>query len=309
MKASEFFVRKQPPKQGSCFVLMPFQEGLTAVYEHGIKPLVESMGMQCKRADEIYSAQNILGDIWDSIQSSELIIADLTGKNPNVMYELGLCHVLWKRVILLSQSKDDVPFDLRAWRVIWYDFTFAGAARLKEELGRAIDALKLEESIEAQVVPLEPATDSSQPSPAPEDQWVVGTITHWKPDRNFGFINTADEDFWFNQDYLFTQSMIPDEGSTVIFVPISPLPNAKNRRASRIFVENCTLQGKINRTLRGKACAFATVQGQNGQSHSIFLETGEDNQFMLDEYVEFTTGHNRTGPKGTNVKLLNESDA
>ena len=133
MKASDFFVRTRPPKSGLCFVLMPFQEAMTAVYEHGIKPQVLSMGMECKRADEIYSAQNILSDIWDSIQSAELIIADCTGKNPNVMYELGLCHALWKRVILLSQNRDDVPFDLRAWRVIWYDFTFAGAARLKDD--------------------------------------------------------------------------------------------------------------------------------------------------------------------------------
>lgn len=155
MKASEFFVRKHVPKMRECFVLMPFHEALTAVYEHGIKPQVESMGMQCKRADEIYSGRAILGDIWTSIQTAELVIVDCTSKNPNVMYELGLCHALWKRVILLSQKKDDVPFDLRVWPVIWYDLTFAGAVRLKEELGRTIEALRQEECVEAVPHPMQ----------------------------------------------------------------------------------------------------------------------------------------------------------
>lgn len=142
--ASDFFVRDKQPTPGTCFVLMPFEDGMNAVYEHGIKPCVEALGIKCRRADELYSAQGILGDIWTSVQSAEIVLADLTNKNPNVMYELGLCHTLWKHVILICQNKDDVPFDLRNWRVIWYDFTFAGAARLREELQRAILALREE---------------------------------------------------------------------------------------------------------------------------------------------------------------------
>ncbi|MGR0482698.1 MAG: hypothetical protein ACTFAL_15205 [Candidatus Electronema sp. V4] len=209
MKASEFFVRKHDPQPGLCFVLMPFQEALTAVYEHGIKPQVESMGMQCKRADEIYSGQAILGDIWTSIQTAELIIVDCTGKNQNVIYEIGLCHALWKKVILLSQSLDDVPFDLRQWRVIWYDFTFAGAARLKEELGRAIAALRQEKCVEAELVEL------SMPQP----------------------------------EHCFSVEMVPAENAKVTFNPLPPLPNTKNKRASSIFIEwtkkgNQCCQGK-----------------------------------------------------------------
>ncbi len=55
MKAQEFFMRNHDPNLGMYFVLISFHEALTAVYEHRIKPQVESMGMQCKRADEIYS--------------------------------------------------------------------------------------------------------------------------------------------------------------------------------------------------------------------------------------------------------------
>ena len=59
---------------------------------------------------------------------------DLTGKNPNVLYELGLCHGNNREVILLTQSIDDVPFDLQHWRCIVYDQSIAGAKTLKSAL-------------------------------------------------------------------------------------------------------------------------------------------------------------------------------
>ena len=55
-----------------------------------------------------------------------MMLADLTGKNANVLYELGLAHAIDKPVVLLSQSMDDVPFDLRALRVITYDVAHPG---------------------------------------------------------------------------------------------------------------------------------------------------------------------------------------
>lgn len=306
MKASEFFVRKHDPNPGQCFVLMPFQEALTAVYEHGIKPQVESMGMQCKRADEIYSGQAILGDIWTSIQTAELIIVDCTGKNPNVMYELGLCHALWKKVILLSQSLDDVPFDLRQWRVIWYDFTFAGAARLKEELGRAIEALRQEKGVEAKLVELSnPQSEHVQTEHESKPQWLHGKIETWKTaGRPFGFIKSGDESYWFNLDCCFSPNMDPVESAKVTFNPLPPLPHAKNKRASSIFIEGTKLQGKVNNVSRTNGFAFATINGNHGQSHSIYLETGKDSTITVGATVEFVVGENKEGPIGCHVKVV-----
>ncbi len=306
MKASEFFVRKHDPKPGMCFVLMPFQEALTAVYEHGIKPQVESMAMQCKRADEIYSGQAILGDIWSSIQTAEFIIVDCTGKNPNVMYELGLCHALWKKVILLSQSLDDVPFDLRQWRVIWYDFTFAGAARLKEELGRAIEALRQEKGVEAKLVELSvQQPEHEQEKHEHKQQWLHGKIETWKTaGRSFGFIKSGDESYWFNLECCFSPVMEPVENAKVTFNPLPPLPNAKNKRASSIFIEGAKLQGKINNPGNGNGFAFATINGYHGQSYSIYLEIGKDSTIAIGTTVEFVVGENKTGPIGCHVRVI-----
>ncbi len=282
---------------------MPFQEALTAVYEHGIKPQVELMGYECKRADEVYSTQGILADIWDSIQKAELIIADLTGRNPNVMYELGLCHTLWKHVILISQNKDDVPFDLRQWRVIWYDFTFAGAARLKEELGRAMEALKQEKQEESRIVPLA-IEIAEQDRGQPAVKWHFGTIDSWKADRHFGFIKSEGEDFWYNNECLFAASMLPIEGKRVIFEVLPALPNAKNRRATRVFIKETALRGKVSHVAKDKGYAFARVEGQHGDSHSMFLETGGDFAIAVDSEVEFVVGENRIGPTGCQVRPI-----
>src|SRR5439155_20198182 len=69
--------------------------------------------MVCSRADDLPIGRSILERILTGIRSAELIIADLTGKNANVFYELGLAHTQTKNVLLLTQDANDVPFDLR----------------------------------------------------------------------------------------------------------------------------------------------------------------------------------------------------
>ena len=317
MKASDFFVRTAEPSQNTCFVLMPFEEGMTAVYEHGIKPLVEGLGIQCRRADEIYTGQNILGDIWTSIQSAEIVVADLTGKNPNVMYELGLCHALWKRVILLSQNRDDVPFDLRAWRVIWYDFTFAGATRLKEELQRAIQALRAGDSVESELVPLVPKaskgpqTRSSVASREPKPghlEWIHGTIDTWRPDQHFGFIRgNTEESFYFNEALFFAENMEPTPGRRVVFVPLEPIEEGKSRRASKVFILGTRVVGRLNHVRPDKGFGFADVIGQRGEQHSLFVLIRTEVPLAIGTKIECVISDNESGPIGTDVTVVDST--
>ena len=107
-------------KKGKCFVIMPFVKQLDGYYTKLIKPAVEALQYEVKRADEIYSVQAIIDDIVNEIESSDFLIADVTGKNPNVNYELGYADALHKDVIIISQSMEDVPFDYKHRRVILY---------------------------------------------------------------------------------------------------------------------------------------------------------------------------------------------
>ena len=118
------------------FVIMPFDEEVDDVYDHFMKPLLESVGFEVDRADDIDSQQNILRDILELIDKSELIVADLTNGNPNVFYELGLAHALRKPVILLTQNIDEVPFDLKSYRLLEYSTHFHKIKDAKENLTR-----------------------------------------------------------------------------------------------------------------------------------------------------------------------------
>ncbi|MBC8489993.1 MAG: hypothetical protein H8D45_28585 [Bacteroidetes bacterium] len=117
-----------------CFIIMPFTDKLNPIYESIIKPVIKDLKLECLRADEIFTSKPIIEDIWDSIKKARFLIADLTDRNPNVFYELGLAHALNKDVILLTQDIDDVPFDLRHFRIIVYQDSISGSDKLKSTL-------------------------------------------------------------------------------------------------------------------------------------------------------------------------------
>ncbi len=106
----------------TCFVMQPFAGHLGAYYESVYKPAIEQAGLIPVRADnEIFGTGKIMDQIWRGIQSASVLVAELTSKNPNVFYELGLAHALKKPVVLVAANQEDVPFDLRHIRVVLYD--------------------------------------------------------------------------------------------------------------------------------------------------------------------------------------------
>jgi hypothetical protein len=116
------------------FVIMPFGGSFDAIYNLFIAPILTEIGYEVFRADDICHQRNILQDVIEAIIDSNLIIADLTGCNPNVFYELGIAHAMEKSVILLTQSIDELPFDLRSYRVILYNPLFSEIENAKQSL-------------------------------------------------------------------------------------------------------------------------------------------------------------------------------
>lgn len=123
-----------------CFVLMPFAEAFQEAYDYIIRPTVEAAGLDCQRADDIMESGDILAQIYRSLMQARLVIADLTGTNGNVLYELGLAHMMGHQAILLTQEVHQVPFDLRQQRLILYALTPIGLAAAKQKLAGAIGA-------------------------------------------------------------------------------------------------------------------------------------------------------------------------
>jgi hypothetical protein len=122
----------------TCFVVMPFAPLFETEYERVIKTAVEASGLECIRADDLYTKPRIVDDIWRAIRSAHVVLAELTGRNPNVLYEVGLAHAVGKPVIIITRSEDDVPFDLKALRYLYYD---TNDPLWGQNLGKAIEAM------------------------------------------------------------------------------------------------------------------------------------------------------------------------
>ena len=138
-----FWGRPQRPEfLADVFVLMPFSDELKPVYEDHIKLIASRLDLKTARADDFFAANSIVTDIWNAIYSSQIIIADCTGRNPNVFYEIGIAHTVGKPTILISQNINDIPFDLQHIRYIVYQYTPRGMATFNEALYKALEVGK-----------------------------------------------------------------------------------------------------------------------------------------------------------------------
>ena len=116
------------------FVLMPFLNDFHDVYQLGIKEACAKAEVYCERVDEQVYDGTVLDRIYSQIANADFIVADMTGKNPNVFYEVGYAHALDKRVILLTQNVEDIPFDLKSYPHIVY----SNVSSLQEELKKRL---------------------------------------------------------------------------------------------------------------------------------------------------------------------------
>lgn len=105
----------------TCFVMMPFGGWFDRYYQEIYVPAIKDAGLEPVRADELFSTGSVVEQIWEQITKARVLLAELTDKNANVFYELGLSHAALKPVVFTSARVEDVPFDLRHLRVIIYE--------------------------------------------------------------------------------------------------------------------------------------------------------------------------------------------
>lgn len=122
------------------FVLMPLATSLKPVYDDHILTVTKHLGIRCERADDFFSSEAVIDEIWSAIYNAKMCIADCTGRNPNVFYELGIAHTLGRPCILIAQSMDDIPFDVRHRRAIVYSFTPRGMEEFERTLAKTVSS-------------------------------------------------------------------------------------------------------------------------------------------------------------------------
>jgi hypothetical protein len=120
--------------------MMPFRAEFEAVYD-ALKEAAERAGFRCRRADDIWENPAIIQDVASLIDHSFIVVCDCTGRNPNVFYEIGIAHTLGREVILITQSEEDIPFDLRYLRYVKYLNNGEGRGALSERLQQRLTDL------------------------------------------------------------------------------------------------------------------------------------------------------------------------
>lgn len=119
-----------------CFVIMPISDQgdypkghFTKVYEHILKPAIEEAGYEAYRVDENNICDSIIEKIFKALQECPMALCDLSNRNPNVLYELGIRQAYDKPVVLVQDEKTGCIFDVSGINTIRYN-----SARVYEEV-------------------------------------------------------------------------------------------------------------------------------------------------------------------------------
>lgn len=133
-----FEIPTKPQNEKLVTVMLPFklQASFTAV-----KITCDKLGLECKKAEDIWENATFIQDIFELIFTLKVVVADFTGKNPNVFYEVGIAYTLGKTVIPITQSFDDVSSDLGHHRALKYLPNEQGYTDLTAELMKRLETL------------------------------------------------------------------------------------------------------------------------------------------------------------------------
>lgn len=130
--------------QNTMFMIMPFNDEIAnSIFTHSTKLICESYDLNVVRADEIFTTNPILDDIVMAIEEATIIMADVSGKNANVFYELGMAHMLKRsNTIMITHDKfNEMPFDIAHFRIIGYTDSIKGKAKYEKELNSTIKTI------------------------------------------------------------------------------------------------------------------------------------------------------------------------
>ena len=136
-----FTLGDEPVNDSLVVVMMPFDARFNPIYAM-LRAAAADAGMECQRADDIWVHDHIIQDVVSLISSASVVVCDLTGRNANVFYEMGIAHVLGKDVIMITQSAQDVPFDVAHIRHIRYLPNGEGLEQLRGEVRRRLEGLR-----------------------------------------------------------------------------------------------------------------------------------------------------------------------
>jgi hypothetical protein len=136
-------VQQTAPLRRDLLALVPAGVLAGQIYREAIVPVAQEYDLTVGRVDDLFAARDCLTTIWASIYASDLIVAVCAERDPAVFYELGMAHTVGKPTILLAQTIEDIPYNIRYQHYILYNEAAYG--HLRQELGAVIDQIRREE--------------------------------------------------------------------------------------------------------------------------------------------------------------------
>lgn len=132
-----------------CFLITPIgkeetetRKNADEVLDYIVYPVCEKYGYSVVRADKMPNSGLITKTIIEQIISADLVIADLTGSNPNVFYELAIRHSYRKPAIQIIKGAMNIPFDVANMRTISYETTLSGADAAKQDIEAMLKSIE-----------------------------------------------------------------------------------------------------------------------------------------------------------------------
>jgi len=277
------------------FVITPFEEDYLALYDVMKARFAESF--EFTNAGDLDNQQNILKDIVVGIYRADVIIADLTGLNSNVFYELGLAHAMNKKVIIITQDITELPFDIRSYRANQYSLAFHKIDELYTQLDKLLTG-----AISGDVQFGSPVSDFISDMPDVEKK-KVNIVATENETKNIDEDSSSEEDKGF-LDFIAEI----DESMELITSTLEGLSNGMNAMSGEIEngtreVERVQLSGgagvatfarNISRKLSQPVNIFATqikegatvVSGNWNNVENNYLLLLSDRKIVTDENSE-----------------------
>jgi len=137
IRPTVFSLPSGEPRRNAVAVMMPFATEFDAVYV-AIQQACRTAELTCERSDKVWEESTIIQDVFNLIYRSHIVVADLTGNNPNVLYEVGIAHTLGRDVVPIAQAPTSRPFDIAHHRILGYVPDAHGLAAMCEQLARRL---------------------------------------------------------------------------------------------------------------------------------------------------------------------------
>ena len=140
-----YFQQDPPAPGGTGFILMPFKDEFAPVYE-AIKEAIVGAGLKASKANDLnnFNPRAAMEEILKGIAEANVVVADMTGANANVFYEVGIAHTVKENVVLITQDTSKLPFDSQHIPHIPYNSSEEGLRNLTKQLNQVISNLPTE---------------------------------------------------------------------------------------------------------------------------------------------------------------------